>query len=99
MFSVVSVLATIVYFGLLAFLVLMWVRIVFDWVRVLRRGWRPRGVALVVAELSFTVTDPSVRIVRRLVKPIRFGEAALDFSSSIVLLLCLVLMYVVGSVR
>jgi YggT family protein len=97
--SIVSIVATVVFFALVLFLVLMWVRILLDWVRVLRRGWRPRGAVLLLAEVSFTVTDPPVRVARRIVRPIRFGEASLDFSSSIVLLLCLVLMYVVGSFR
>jgi YggT family protein len=84
--SLVAVLATIVWIALVVFLLLMWGRIVFDWVRVLRRGWRPTGVVLVLAEVCFTVTDPPVRLVRRLVPAVKLGEAALDFSASIVLI-------------
>jgi YggT family protein len=54
---------------------------------------------LVVAELCFTVTDPPLKVVRRVVKPIRVGGAQLDFAWSIILILALVLLYVVGPLR
>ncbi len=77
----------------------MWVRLILDWVRALQPRWRPTGAVLVVAELCFTVTDPPLRVVRRVVKPIRVGGAQLDFAWSIVLILALVLLYVVGPLR
>jgi len=45
------------------------------------------------------VTDPPLKLVRRVVKPIRFGGAQLDFAWSIVLILSIVLLYVVGPLR
>ena len=36
-------------------------RLVFDWVQVLARAWRPTGAVLVVAEVVYTVTDPPLR--------------------------------------
>ena len=76
----------------------MWARFILDWVRLLARRWRPRGVALVLAEASYTVTDPPIRLVRRVVPPLRIGGAALDFAWSIVLLACLILMAVVRAI-
>ena len=52
-----------------------------------------------IAELCFSVTDPPVKAVRRVVKPIRIGGAQLDFAWSIVLIVSLVLLYVVGPLR
>jgi len=81
---------------LLAFFLVMWVRLAFDWMRVLRPGWRPRGVALVVAEAAYAITDPPIRVVRRIVPPIRISGVRLEFSWSIVMLVCLALIWGVG---
>ena len=84
---------------LVVFFVFMWARLVFDWVRVLQPDWRPRGAGLVIAEASYAVTDPPIRVVSRVLPPIRVGTAKLEFSWSIVMLACLVLIWVVGLVR
>lgn len=94
-----GIIATILFVALVVFVALMWVRLILDWVRALRPEWRPAGLLLVVAEVCFTVTDPPVRLVRRVVKPIAVGGARLDFAWSIVLILALVLLYVVGPLR
>lgn len=90
----VSLVATVVFFVLLVFFILMWVRFIFDWTRALRPGWRPRGAALVLAEAAYTITDPPVKLVRRIVPPVRLGAVALDLSGSIVMLACIILMYI-----
>ncbi len=90
----ISIVVTILYFALLAFFILMWVRFIFDWTRVLRPGWRPRGGLLVVAEATYTVTDPPIRLVRRVVPPLRLGGVALDLSGTIVMLAVIVLMWI-----
>lgn len=72
----------------------MWARFVLDLARNFSRDWRPRGLMLVLAELVFTLTDPPIRLVRRLVPPVRVGMAMLDFSWSVVMLSVIVLMYI-----
>jgi len=83
---------------LVAFFLVMWVRLVFDWVRVLQPGWRPRGPALVLAEAAYAITDPPIRVVRRIIPPIRIGGARLEFSWSIVMLVCIGLIWLLGLV-
>jgi YggT family protein len=95
----VGIIATVVFVALVIFIALMWVRLILEWVRALRPRWRPAGPLLVVAELCFTITDPPIGLVRRLVKPIAVGGARLDFAWSIVLVLALVMLYVVGPLR
>jgi YggT family protein len=92
--SLVSIVATVVYVGLVVFFVLMWARFVLDLARMLARQWRPRGFALVLAEFTYTVTDPPIRLVRRVIPPLRVGGAALDFAWSIVMLVVIILMSV-----
>lgn len=92
--SVVSIVATLVYIALMLFFVLMWARFILDLVRTFARNWRPRGAALVAAEAVYTVTDPPVKAVRRVVPPLRIGNASLDFAWSIVMLAVLILISV-----
>ncbi|HEV7743302.1 MAG TPA: YggT family protein [Pseudolysinimonas sp.] len=97
--GIVPFLATIAYVALVIFVVLMWTRLIVDWVRALRPRWRPTGVALVAAEAAFAVTDPPIGLVRRVVKPVRFGSASIDFGWSIVFVATLVLLYILGPLR
>ena len=92
--SIVSWLATIIYYVLLVFTFFMWGRLIADFALVLRRDWRPRGFLLVLLNVVFTVTDPTLKFVRRIVKPVRFGAVALDFAWTVVLLAAIVGMYV-----
>ncbi|PJJ72380.1 YggT family protein [Diaminobutyricimonas aerilata] len=95
--TVVAVVANILMFALVLFFIAMWARFVLDWVRVFARRWKPRGLGLVLAEASYTVTDPPIKLVRRVFPPLRVGGAALDFGWSIVMLACLFLMLVVAN--
>ncbi len=81
---------------LVVFFVFMWTRLIFDWVRILQPAWRPRGAGLLIAEASYAVTDPPIKVVRRAVPAIRVGSASLEFSWSIVMLICLFLIWLIG---
>jgi len=72
----------------------MWARFILDLARTFARQWRPRGLVLVLAETVFTITDPPVKAVRRVVPPLRIGGAALDFAWSIVMLAVIILISV-----
>lgn len=67
------------------FLMLLLIRLVFDWIQMFARDWRPRGPLLVVAEAVYTVTDPPLRAVRKVIPPLRLGGVALDLSFMVVI--------------
>lgn len=75
-FSLLAILA-------LVFVILLVVRLVIDWVQVFARDWRPRGVVLVVAEAVYTVTDPPLRLLRRVIPPLRLGAVRLDVAYTV----------------
>lgn len=83
---------------LFAFIGFLWVRFITDWVQMFARRWEPRGAVLVLLETSYTVTDPPINTLRRIVKPIRIGNFALDLSFIIVMLVAYVLLFVNRSV-
>jgi len=91
---IVSVVATVAYYALLLYFFTMWARFILDLASNFARSWRPTGFGLVLAEAVFTITDPPIRVVRRILPPIRLGGIALDFAWSIVMLGVIVLMYV-----
>ncbi len=53
-------------------------RIIFDWIQVFAREWRPRGVVLVLAELIYSLTDPPLRALRKVIPPLNLGQFRLD---------------------
>jgi len=82
---------------LFAFILLLWIRLVMGIVQGFARSWHPHGPVLVVLEAVFSLTDPPVRLVRRVLPPLRLGGVALDLSVGLVLIAAYVLQAVVRS--
>jgi len=61
-------------------------RLVLDWIQVLAREWRPQGPVLVVAEGVYTVTDPPLKFLRRLIPPLSLGTIRLDLAFLVLML-------------
>ncbi len=95
----ISILATIAYYLLLLYFFVMWARFILDLARTFLRDWRPSGFGLLLAEGVYGITDPPMRLVRRIMPPIRLGAAALDFGWSIVMLAVVVLIYITAVLR
>ena len=74
------------------FLIFLLARAVLDWVQFFARDWRPKGVSLVVAEAVYTVTDPPLRLLRRLIPPLRLGTVAIDVAYMVLFAVCWVLL-------
>ena len=89
--------ASVIYYALLLFFILLLARLVLDYVQVFARSWHPRGVMLVAAEVIYTVTDPPIRLFRRLIPPLRVGAIAIDFGFALTMLLCFILLAVTRS--
>lgn len=73
---------------LLVFVLILLARLVLDWVQYFARDWRPTGFALVVAEIVYSVTDPPLRLLRRLIPPITIGSVRLDLAFMVLMLGC-----------
>ena len=79
--------ASVLYYALLLFFIVLLARLVLDYVQVFARSWHPRGVMLVVAEVIYTVTDPPLKALRRVLPPLRLGSMSLDLSFLVLLLM------------
>jgi YggT family protein len=88
-----AVVGSIAYVVLLVYFFALWARFILDLVQAFSESWRPRGAVLVLAEASYTVTDPPIKAVRRVLPPLRIGAFALDFGFTIVMFGVIILMY------
>ncbi len=60
------------------FLYALLARIIIDYVMLFSRSWQPRGIVLMLVDVIFRITDPALKLVRRFVPPLRFGQVSLD---------------------
>jgi len=86
----------LLYFIVWLFLMTLIIRLVFDWVQMFSRDWRPRGAVLVVAEAVYSVTDPPLKALRRVLPPLRLGAVQLDLAFTALFLIVVVLLGVLG---
>ena len=77
------------------YLVVLIGRMIFSWVQVFARDWRPTGIVLVIAEGIFTITDPPLKFLRRFIPTVRLGMMALDLSFMVLFSVILILLEVV----
>ncbi len=89
---------SIIYFALWVCVLLLIARFVLDWVQMLARQWRPRGVVAVLCEGIYSVTDPPLRAVRGVIPPLRLGAVMLDLSPMILLVAIFILQRIVAAV-
>lgn len=92
--SVIGLVGLILYYALLVFVFAMWGRLILDFIRAFKPGWRPPSFVLVLSGVIYTLTDPPMNLVRRWVKPVSFGAVALDFGWTVVMLAAIVAMYI-----
>lgn len=87
----------VIYFILFIFWLLLIGRIIVEFIRTFARDWRPSGIVVVLLEAIFTVTDPPVKLLRRLIPPVNLGGVRLDLSIMVLLFGVFILMTVVRS--
>ena len=89
-----EVLQIVLRYVLTIYLVILIGRMIFGWVQVFARDWRPTGILLVLAEAIFTVTDPPLKFLRRFIPPLRLGMVAMDLSFMVLFIVVLILLEV-----
>ena len=74
-------------FALLVFLIFLIFRLVMEYVFLLARSFRPSGIVAIALELTYTVTDPPLKLLRRVLPPLRIGQITLDLAFIVLFLL------------
>ncbi|HEV2886291.1 MAG TPA: YggT family protein [Jatrophihabitans sp.] len=83
--------------ALLVFYLLVIARLIVETTRSFARGWRPAGAAAIGLEAVYTVTDPPMKLLRRLIPPLRLGGVSFDMSVIVLLIAIWILRAIVGS--
>lgn len=60
-------------------------RLVLEYVAIFARDWRPKGPLLLLSETVYTLTDPPLKAIRRVVPNLRIGSVSLDLSFIVLL--------------
>lgn len=76
----------VIYLLLYLYFLILIGRLVLEWIQVFAREWRPTGVVLVIAELIYTLTDPPLKALRRVIPPLRLGSISLDLAFLVLIL-------------
>ncbi|GAA0359616.1 YggT family protein [Streptomyces olivoreticuli] len=86
----------VIYIALYCFLFVLIFRLVMDYVFQFARSWQPGKAMVVVLEATYTVTDPPLKLLRRVIPPLRLGGVALDLSFFVLMIIVYILITVVS---
>jgi YggT family protein len=89
------VLATILINLTWAYFAVFMIRLVMGWVFAFAPSYRASGAMAMLLEIVFTLSDPPLRFMRRLIPPLRIGNFSLDLGFFVVITLLYVLARVV----
>jgi YggT family protein len=73
-------------FALFIFWLLLIARVVVEFIRSFSRDWRPTGITVVILEIIMSITDPPVKLLRRLIPQLTIGAVRFDLSIMVLLL-------------
>jgi len=77
-------------FALFIFWLLLIARVVVEFIRSFSRDWRPTGITVVILESIMTITDPPVKLLRRLIPQLTIGAVRFDLSIMVLLLVAFI---------
>jgi YggT family protein len=77
-------------FTLFVFWLLLIARVVVEFIRSFSRDWHPKGATVVMLEVIMTVTDPPVKLLRRLIPQLTIGAVRFDLSIMVLLLVAFI---------
>jgi YggT family protein len=82
----VSSVAAVISSLLNLYVLILIARLVLEYVSIFARDWRPKGPLLLLTETVYTLTDPPLKAIRKVVPNIRIGSVSLDLSFIVLLL-------------
>jgi YggT family protein len=82
---------------LLVFYLMVVARLIAETTRSFARAWRPAGLTAVGLEVIYSITDPPMKLLRRLIPPLRIGGVSIDLSVIVLFVLILILQQIVGA--
>lgn len=77
-----------------AYITVLFIRMILDWVSILAPRWYPTGVVASLIDVVYRITEPPLRWLRKYIPPVRMGAIALDVSF-IVLYFALIILQII----
>jgi YggT family protein len=94
----VVIVGTVLYYALYLYFILLIFRLIMDFVFQFARSYQPHGAMLVALEVTFTLTDPPLKLIRRVIPPLRIGGVAIDLAFLILIIVVQILIRIVAGV-
>jgi YggT family protein len=66
-------------------------RLIMEYVFLLARSFRPTGIVAALLELAYSVTDPPLKALRKVLPPLRIGQFSLDLGFLVLFILVSIL--------
>ena len=92
------IVGTVLYYALYLYFILLIFRLIMDFVFQFARSYQPHGAMLVALEVTFTLTDPPLKLIRRVIPPLRIGGVAIDLAFLILIIVVQILIRIVAGV-
>lgn len=93
-----GLIALILWWALQVFFFAMMGRLIVDLLLSVNPSWRPKGFVLILVELVMTVTDPALKLVKRIIPPIRMGVIQFDLGWTLIVMAIFFLQRIVLSI-
>ena len=85
------------YLMLYALILALFARFIMSFVLTAGRRWRPGRGSAAALEVVWSVTDPPLKALRRVIPPLRLGTVSIDLPSILLLLILFLLKSLVGA--
>ncbi|WP_117208317.1 YggT family protein [Allorhizocola rhizosphaerae] len=92
-----SIVLQVVHIALNVFLLTLIARFIMSFVLTTGRRWRPGRGAAAALEVVWSVTDPPLKALRRVIPPLRLGTVSIDLPSILLLIILFLLMFLVAA--
>jgi YggT family protein len=92
---VYSITLQVIYIVLEVFLLTLFARFIMGFVLQRGRHWRPGRSSAAALEVVWSVTDPPLKALRRVIPPLRLGTVSFDLSSIILIIILFLLQFLV----
>ena len=92
---ILSLIGSIVHFLVNAYNLVLFIRMILDWVAVLAPLWRPRGLVASLIDAIYQLTEPPLRWLRRYVRPIPMGPVYFDVAFIVLYFILIVIDFLI----
>jgi YggT family protein len=94
---VYSIPLQVLHVALEVFILTLVARFIMSFVLTTGRRWRPARSSAAALEVVWSVTDPPLKALRRVIPPLRLGTVSFDLSSILLFLILIVLQKIVAA--